>query len=91
MSDDRTDEIPALCQRLVHACGALGLISERRGLGGVYAAMPGGGRLSEVVVCQADATGALQWCWSWGEPFCSASDVDSAAAMIRHVVTPAHA
>ena len=61
----RTEEIQELCSRLVAACGALGLVSHQKGLGAVYAAMPGGGMLSEVVTCRPDDTNALQWWWSW--------------------------
>jgi hypothetical protein len=88
---DRDEEILELCKRLVAACGGLGLVSQRKGLGAVYAAMPGGGMLSEVVKCQPDDKDALQWFWSWDVPFCPASDVEKAAAMIKHVVTLAHA
>lgn len=87
---DQSEEIQELCRRLVVACGALGLVSQRKGLGGVRAAMPACGMLSEVVKCQPDDTGALQWYWSWDVPFCPASDVEKAAAMVKHVVTPAH-
>lgn len=92
MSDeDNGAEVQELCRRLVRACGALGLVAMRKGIGGVHASMPAGGMLSEVVTCEEDDdTGVLHWWWSWGERFCPASEVEKAAAMIKHVVTPAH-
>lgn len=87
---NRDEEINELCKRFVAACGRLGLVSERKGPGEVYAAMPAGGMLSEVVKCRPDGTGALRWFWSWDVPFCPASDVETAAALVKHVVTPAH-
>ncbi len=84
-------EIHELCKRLVDACGRLGLVSQRKGIGAVYASMPGSGILSEVVTCRPDTTGALRWFWSWDVPFCPAEDVDHAAALLKHVVTPTHA
>jgi hypothetical protein len=49
--------------------------------------------LSEVITCKPDADEKLQWWWSWDDPFCPATtnDIERAAEMIRHVVTPAHA
>jgi hypothetical protein len=88
---DRTDEIKTQCELLVRACGQLGLVSHQgEGPGQVYAAAPGNGMLSEVVTCRPDGVGVLMWYWSWDEPFCLASEIARAAAMIANVVATAH-
>jgi hypothetical protein len=91
-NQDRTEEIAARCKLLVRACGRMGLVSHEGEVPGqVYAAAPSNGMLSEVITCRPDGVGVLMWYWSWDVPFCLASEIDNAAAMIAKVVATAHA
>lgn len=93
MADEPTEDVDALRDRLAKACAAIGLTAQRYGPTGLRIAAPGAGMLAEVISCLPDEDDVLQWCWSWGDPFCPATvaAIDRAAEMIKHVVTPAHA
>lgn len=94
MSESPTEEdVHTLCDQLKKACARLGLVAQSVSPTRVRVGTPGAGMLSEVITCKPDAYEVHQWWWSWGAPFCSAatSEIERAAEMIRHVVSPAHA
>lgn len=83
-------DVPAHTDRLAEACRKEGLIADVLGPASVKAYVPTAhAHLAEIIKIKPDDNGTLSLYWSWDERICSADELDTAVASIKHVVTPA--
>ena len=77
-----------LVEWLAIACRRQGLRADVLSPTRVRVFLPGAALLTEMVTIKPDERETLAFYWSWGERICPASDVATAVASIKHVVTP---